>query len=144
MDIVSKDVRSRMMAGIRGKNTSPEIRVRKLLHSQGFRFRLHCRQLPGTPDIVLHRYRVSIFVNGCFWHRHQGCRFATTPKTRHDFWIEKFRQNIERDRKNREQLISAGWRVIELWECGLRGPDSDLEWLSKTIKDSTDKYISWP
>lgn len=144
MDIVSREVRSRMMAGIRSSDTLPEMKVRKLLHRQGFRYRLHQRNLPGKPDVVLPRHRVCIFVHGCFWHRHPGCRFATIPKTREVFWQTKFDQNVKRDIKNREELLRSGWRVIELWECGIRGPEAGMNWLLDTIQDSTQKYVSWP
>ncbi|WP_339438482.1 MULTISPECIES: very short patch repair endonuclease [unclassified Pseudomonas] len=144
MDIVSREVRSRMMAGIRGSDTLPEMKVRKLLHRQGFRYRLHQRNLPGKPDVVLPHYRVCIFVHGCFWHRHPGCRYATIPKTREDFWQTKFDQNVKRDIRNRDELLRSGWRVIELWECGIRGPDAGMNWLLETIPDCTQKYVSWP
>ncbi|MFV3415503.1 very short patch repair endonuclease [Pseudomonas sp. NY15436] len=144
MDIVSREVRSRMMAGIRGSDTLPEMKVRKLLHRQGFRYRLHQRNLPGKPDVVLSRYRVCIFVHGCFWHRHPGCRYATTPKTHEDFWQTKFDQNVKRDLRNRDELLRLGWRVIELWECGIRGPEAEMNWLLETIPDCNQKYVSWP
>ncbi|WP_258909116.1 very short patch repair endonuclease [Pseudomonas putida] len=144
MDIVSKEVRSRMMAGIRGSHTSPEIKVRRLLHRHGFRFRLHGKKLPGKPDLVLPRYRVCIFVHGCFWHRHPGCRYATTPKTRAEFWQHKFDQNMSRDNKVKNELLASGWRVIELWECGIRGPESELDWLFEAIRDCNQKSLSWP
>ncbi|OMG63327.1 very short patch repair endonuclease [Stutzerimonas balearica] len=144
MDIVSKEVRSRMMAGIRGSNTSPEMKVRRMLHRQGFRYRLHQKNLPGRPDLVLPRYRLCIFVHGCFWHRHPGCRYATTPRTRHDFWQAKFEQNVSRDTRIRRELLALGWRVIELWECGIRGPESGMDWLSEAIRDCNQKSLSWP
>ena len=122
-DIVDKQTRSRMMAGIRGKNTTPEIRLRKALHSMGFRFRLHDRRLPGRPDIVLPRFKVAIEVHGCFWHRHEGCHLTTTPTTRREFWIEKFAVNVARDQRNREQLQAMGWRTAVVWECWLRSKD---------------------
>lgn len=105
------------MARIGPKNTKPEILVRRALHRLGFRFRLHRRDLPGRPDIVLPKYRTAIFVHGCFWHRHPGCRRTTTPKTREDFWRSKFEANILRDRKATEALENAGWNVMVLWEC---------------------------
>ncbi|WP_460053414.1 very short patch repair endonuclease [Pseudomonas sp. H1_A05] len=108
------------MRAVRRANTKPELIVRKALHAQGLRFRIHQRSLPGTPDIVLARHRTVIFVHGCFWHRHQNCRYASTPKTRQDFWLEKFRANIARDRKNEAQLVELGWRVIIVWECETR------------------------
>jgi DNA mismatch endonuclease (patch repair protein) len=144
MDIVSKEVRSQMMAAIRSKNTSPEIRVRKLLHRNGFRYRLHPSELPGKPDIILPRYRVCIFVQGCFWHRHPGCKYSTTPKTREDFWATKFDQNSARDHRNQGELLRRGWRVIEIWECGIRKPHEELQWLIEVIPDSSQRYISWP
>lgn len=144
MDIVSKEVRSRMMAGIRGSNTAPEMKVRKLLHRHGFRFRLHSTVLPGRPDVVLPRYRVCIFIHGCFWHRHPGCRYATTPRSREDFWRLKFEQNVKRDTRNRTELIKQGWRVFELWECGIRKPDVEMEWLFDAIPNFNREFISWP
>lgn len=112
--------RSRNMAAIRGRNTSPELKVRSLLHSLGFRFRLHRRDLPGSPDIVLPRHRTIVFVHGCFWHRHSGCRYSTNPKTRADFWAGKFEQNVDRDHRQQQQLREMGWSVIVVWECELR------------------------
>jgi DNA mismatch endonuclease (patch repair protein) len=109
-----------MMSGIRGKNTRPEVRLRRELHAMGFRFRLHDRRLPGRPDIVLPKWRVAIEVHGCFWHRHEGCRYATTPATRPEFWQEKFATNVARDLRTREKLQDAGWRTAIVWECGLR------------------------
>ena len=109
-----------MMAGIRSKHTRPERELRKALHARGFRFRLHVRTLPGAPDIVLPRWRVAVLVQGCFWHRHSGCRYATNPATRPDFWESKFRANVERDERNHRALLDAGWRVAIVWECALR------------------------
>ena len=144
MDVVSKEVRSRMMAGIRGSNTMPEMKVRKLLHSHGFRYRLHLRQLPGRPDVVLPRYRLCLFIHGCFWHRHPGCPYATNPKSREDFWRAKFEQNVKRDIRNRNELLQQGWRVFELWECGIRRPEAEIQWLLKAVPDCEQRYISWP
>lgn len=115
--------RSALMAKIRGKNTRPEIVVRKALHALGKRFRLHRRDLPGRPDIVLPRHRLAIFVHGCFWHRHPGCRLASTPKTRVAFWTDKFAANVARDRRNVERLEGLGWRVATVWECETRDAD---------------------
>ena len=133
-DIVDKATRSRMMAGIGGKNTRPEMAVRRALHARGFRFRLHVASLPGKPDIVLAKHRAAIFVHGCFWHRHDGCRFATTPATRPDFWLQKFGQNVLRDHRNEVALRHQGWRTAVVWECEIRsGPDviSELvDWIS--------------
>lgn len=144
MDIVSREVRSRMMSSIRGKDTRPEMKVRRLLHAQGFRYRLHVGHLAGSPDIVLPKYKVCIFVQGCFWHRHEGCRYSTVPATRPEFWQQKFRHNVERDARSREQLLKNGWRVIELWECGLRTPAPDLAWLYEFIRDPKLPFIAWP
>lgn len=120
-DIVDAPTRSRMMAGIRGKNTRPELALRSALHRLGFRFRLHRKDLPGRPDIVLPARRVVVFVNGCFWHRHAGCRYCTVPATRPEFWASKFAANVERDRRNEDALAASGWRVAVVWECALRG-----------------------
>lgn len=119
MDVMTPEQRSRNMSRIRGKDTKPELLLRSMLHAAGFRFRLHHTGLPGRPDIVLPRYRTAIFVHGCFWHRHSGCRYATKPKTRQDFWEEKFRATIARDIENVKQLHLAGWQVITVWECEL-------------------------
>lgn len=116
-DIVSKEKRSLMMSGIRAKNTTPEIAVRRLLHRLGCRFRLHRKDLPGCPDIVLPKYRIVILVHGCFWHQHQGCRFAYIPKSRQEFWAKKFSENQARDTLIVAQLEALEWNVIVVWEC---------------------------
>lgn len=118
-DVVSPEVRSRMMAAIGRKNTNPEMVVRKALHAAGFRFRLDVRTLPGSPDIVLPRWRTAIFVHGCFWHRHPGCARATTPATRPEFWQGKFDKNVERDARAQQALHETGWKVAVVWECAL-------------------------
>jgi DNA mismatch endonuclease (patch repair protein) len=107
------------MAGIGGKDTKPELALRRALHARGFRYRIHDKRLPGRPDIVLPKYRAVIFVHGCFWHRHADCRYAATPKTRPELWVEKFRGNMERDARNLRALQDAGWRTAVLWECAL-------------------------
>lgn len=114
------------MSGIRSRNTRPEITLRKALHSRGFRFRLHGRGLPGSPDLVFPKYRAVIFVHGCFWHRHPGCSFATTPSTRPAFWEEKFRQNIERDARTLDAIHREGWDALVIWECELKPQALDL------------------
>jgi DNA mismatch endonuclease, patch repair protein len=119
-DIVDHQTRSRMMSGIRGKNTKPEVMLRQALHARGFRFRLHSGKVPGRPDLVLPRYRAVVFVHGCFWHRHEGCRYATTPSTRPEFWQAKFEANVARDRAVHLALVASGWRVATVWECALR------------------------
>ena len=123
--------RSRNMSAIKSKNTKPEITVRKLLHSMGYRFRLHRKDLPGSPDIVLPKYKTVIFVHGCFWHRHKNCKYASTPKTRQEFWEAKFRENINRDKLNQENLSSKGWKIIIVWECEIKDKDFDLNRLFK-------------
>jgi DNA mismatch endonuclease (patch repair protein) len=117
-------LRSRNMAAIRGKDTAPEIAVRKMLHGMGLRFRLHRKDLPGRPDIVLSKYRTVVLVHGCFWHRHVGCPYTTAPKTRTEFWRAKFEANIARDRLNRAELERLDWRVLVVWECELRDPET--------------------
>lgn len=120
MDVVDPAKRSKMMAGIKSKNTRPEIIVRKFLHARGFRYRLHTRKLPGSPDIVLPKYKAAIFVHGCFWHRHAHCKYATSPSTNTDRWILKFKDNVERDLRKQAALRALGWNVIVVWECELR------------------------
>ena len=112
------------MSRIRGRDTKPELLVRSLLHRLGYRFRLHRRDLPGTPDIVLPKYQTVIFVHGCFWHRHPGCHYAYTPKSRVHFWKKKFAANVHRDAKTRRALEQAGWQVLVVWECELRNMDA--------------------
>lgn len=105
------------MRRVRQRDTDPELVVRRVAHALGYRFRLHRRDLPGTPDIVFPKYRAALFVHGCFWHRHQGCARATMPKTRCDYWLPKFEANVERDRRTAAALAQAGWRVAVIWEC---------------------------
>ena len=119
------------MSAIKSKNTKPEIKVRKVLHSMGYRFRLHSKDLPGSPDIVLPKYKTVIFVHGCFWHRHHNCKYASTPKTRQEFWNKKFNENINRDKINQENLSSKGWKIIIVWECEIKDKDFDLNRLFK-------------
>jgi DNA mismatch endonuclease Vsr len=111
--------RRALMQRVRRRDTAPEMGVRRLLHRLGYRYRLHRRDLPGSPDIVFPARRKVLFVHGCFWHRHPGCRLATFPKTRREFWGEKFTQNVERDRRKVEELRSAGWAVCVVWQCEL-------------------------
>ncbi len=119
-DVFDRATRSRVMATIRSRDTSPERVLRSYLHKQGFRFTLHAAQLPGRPDIVLPRHRVALFVHGCFWHRHAGCVLAATPTSNKAFWQRKFRGNVARDQRQLAALKSAGWRVGVFWECGAR------------------------
>lgn len=120
-DIVSPAVRSRMMAGIRGKNTKPELAIRSALHALGFRYRLHRKDLPGRPDIVFPKYRAVVMVHGCFWHGHD-CNLFRWPTTREDFWRTKIGRNMERDRMQHAALVAAGWRIGTIWECAVKGP----------------------
>jgi DNA mismatch endonuclease, patch repair protein len=117
VDVVDRATRSRMMSGIRGKHTKPELKVRSFLHREGMRFRLHARNMPGRPDIVLPRYRTVIFVHGCFWHQHDGCRYAATPSSNVEFWSRKLARNVERDQAHSRALASSGWKVLVVWEC---------------------------
>lgn len=116
-DVVDPATRSRMMAGIKRSHTAPELLVRSYLHRAGLRFRLHRGGLAGTPDIVLPTHRAVVFVHGCFWHRHAGCRFATTPQTRQEFWMSKFSRNVERDLRQQHKLQQDGWQVFVVWGC---------------------------
>ena len=140
-DIVDQATRSRMMAGIGGRNTRPELTLRRALHARGLRYRLHDRKLPGTPDLVFRQFGAVCFVHGCFWHRHAGCPYTTIPATRPEFWRAKFDSNTERDRRNRHSLLQAGWRVAIVWECALRkgiepGIALELEqWLRGTERE---------
>jgi len=117
-DVVDRATRSRMMSGIRGKDTKPELIVRKYLHGVGLRYRLH-GDLPGKPDLVFPRYHTVVFVHGCFWHRHEGCRHATTPASNTAFWQKKFEANVRRDRYVQKELTELGWRVLVVWACEL-------------------------
>jgi DNA mismatch endonuclease, patch repair protein len=126
--------RSWNMSRIRSKNTRPELRVRSIMHRLGYRFRLHGQKLPGTPDLVLARQRTVVFVHGCFWHRHSGCRLAYNPKSRIDFWRAKFEANVRRDRSVRRQLRKVGWRVVTVWECELADPEKLARRLQRVIK----------
>lgn len=130
MDTISKERRSWNMSRIGSKNTKPELLVRSVLHRVGYRFRIHAKNLPGRPDIVLARRHVVIFVNGCFWHRHTDCKFAYMPKSRVAFWNKKFRENVERDRLRVDALRKQGWHVHVIWECETR----DLARLEKRIR----------
>ena len=120
MDIFNPKKRSEIMSGIKSKNTKPEVEVRKWLHSEGFRFRIHKRDLPGCPDIVLKKHNTIILVNGCFFHHHQNCKLAYVPKTRTEWWLAKFSDNKKRDEKNIWGLRELGWEVLVIWECQVR------------------------
>ncbi len=134
VDVVDPATRSRMMSGIRGADTQPEIVLRKALHRNGFRYRLHAAKLPGRPDIVLASRRAAIFVHGCFWHRHKGCHWCTTPASNVEFWRTKFERNVERDKEAIEALRALAWRTGVIWECSLRKPYAEC---------TTDQVEDW-
>lgn len=134
VDIVDSATRSRMMSGIRGRNTKPEILIRSLLHRHGFRFRLHVSDLPGKPDIVLPRYHAIIFVHGCFWHGHD-CSLFKWARTRPDFWREKIGRNQANDNRVKAALLADGWRVGIVWECALRGAGKNIEGVAQGLAD---------
>ena len=119
-DIVNSQRRSELMASVRGRDTAPELAVRRIAHRMGLRFRLHRNDLPGRPDLVFPKHRLAVFVHGCFWHRHEGCRHASTPKSRAAFWTEKFAANVERDARQEAALQTLGWRVLVIWQCEIR------------------------
>lgn len=133
-DIVDAATRSRMMRGIRSRDTKPEILLRRMLHAAGLRFRLHAANVPGKPDIVFPSRKAAIFVHGCFWHRHSGCRWSSTPSSNVDFWLAKFRRNVERDAEVRAQLHLAGWRIATVWECSLN---------EATRADVAESVVDW-
>lgn len=134
MDTVDTATRSKMMSAIRNKDTGPEMIVRRFLHGRGYRYRLHRKDLAGKPDIVIPRLKVCIFVHGCFWHRHPGCPYATTPKTRTEFWNEKFQKNVARDLANIAALEAAGWDVLIVWECQLKKDVETLDRLERKLR----------
>ncbi len=119
-DVHSKEVRSYNMSRIKGKNTKPEMLVRRFLHAHGFRYKLHDKTLPGKPDIVLPKYKTVIFIHGCFWHGHEGCKYYVVPKTRTEWWLNKINGNIANDEKAIKALKEEGWKIIMLWECDLK------------------------
>ena len=132
MDVVDSATRSRMMSGIRGSNTTLEVRIRSALHRQGFRYRLHVRNLPGKPDMVFPRHNAVIFVHGCFWHGHD-CPLFKWPSTRPEFWRNKIGRNQDNDQRVRTALVADGWRVGVVWECAIRGAGKDLEIIAKRL-----------
>ncbi|MBX2950768.1 MAG: DNA mismatch endonuclease Vsr [Crocinitomicaceae bacterium] len=136
VDKVSKERRSEIMSSVRGKDTKPELIVRQFLFSEGFKYRLHDKKLPGKPDIKLTKYKTVIFINGCFWHGHTNCKIYVMPKTNKKFWQEKIDKNVARDEKNIAELKSLGWNVILLWECELKKTRRE-----NTFKDLIDKIL---
>lgn len=136
-DVMTPKQRSRCMAAVKGKDTKPEMIVRKYLFSRGMRFRVQVRKLPGNPDIVLPKYNTAIFVNGCFWHRHEGCKYFRLPKSNVEFWKEKIERNIERDKESMQALFDLGWKVVRVWECELRNKANREETLNKIYTSIT-------
>lgn len=136
-DVLSKEQRSKCMSHIRSKDTKPEVLVRRFLFAHGFRFRLHRKNLPGKPDIVLSKYKTVIFINGCFWHGHQDCKYSTIPETNREFWENKISGNIQRDKETYSRLVKLGWNVIEIWQCQLKPKTRDhtLQNLITELKD---------
>lgn len=125
-DVHNKATRSYNMSRIKGKNTKPEMMVRKFLFSKGFRYRLHDKKLPGKPDIVLPKYKTVIFINGCFWHGHEGCRYYVVPKTRTEWWIDKINRNKQLDSENYNKLLQLKWKIIYIFECELKKDNKDI------------------
>jgi DNA mismatch endonuclease, patch repair protein len=136
-DTLSPEERSARMALVRGKNTRPEVAVRKAMTALGYTYRLHRRDLPGSPDLVLPKFKTVIFVHGCFWHRHPGCDRTRQPKSRRGFWLRKFRENVERDRRGRAALRRAGWATVIVWECQTEDPERLIRILSRSIRRSS-------
>lgn len=136
VDNLTAERRSWLMSRVNGKNTSPEMRVRRVAHSLGFRYRLHRKDLPGTPDLVFPKRRIALFVHGCFWHRHPGCKKASTPKTRTDYWNAKFTSNVSRDVSVIKKLNGLGWTVSVIWECQTK----DDEFLSELFMNMKSQY----
>lgn len=144
VDIFDSLTRSRIMAGIKSKNTKPELLIRSLLHKRGFRFRLHVKDLPGKPDIVLPKYKAVIFVNGCFWHGHKNCHLFKLPSTRTEFWQVKILKNQINDAKSIKTLLNKNWKVCIVWGCSIRGPKKDLNKVINNISEwllSTESFI---
>lgn len=140
----SKEVRSYNMSRIRSKNTKPEEMVRKYLFGQGFRYRKNDARLPGKPDVVLPKYRTVVFVNGCFWHKHEGCRYFVWPKSNEEFWKKKIMSNVQRDMCNYQLLVQSGWKVITVWECQLKKNNcrETLEQLVSAIRDPSAEEVT--
>lgn len=124
-DVLTKEQRHRCMSNVRSKNTKPEIMVRKFLFSNGYRYRVNRKDLPGKPDIVLPKYKTVVFINGCFWHGHENCKYATIPVSNHEFWLSKINGNIERDKLTREKLSRMGWKIVDIWQCQLKSHERE-------------------
>ena len=142
MDQLSSKSRSALMRSVRQRNTTPELRVRSAAHRLGYRYRLHRADLPGTPDVVFPSRRLCLFVHGCFWHHHQGCRYATMPKSRVEYWDKKFQENIKRDNRNRSTLADLRWTTVVIWECETRNPKQLEMLLVKLLNGRTNNRTS--
>lgn len=142
VDVLTKKHRSWNMGRVRGKDTKPELLVRSVLHRNGYRFRLHAKGLPGKPDIVLAKHHTVVFVHGCFWHRHKRCPDATVPKSRTEFWVQKFADNVKRDAKNQTVLRKLGWTILIVWECETTKPDRLAIRLRREIDESSNKLFT--
>lgn len=136
-DTVDREKRSEIMSRVGSRDTKPELVVRHIAHGLGFRFRLHRKDLPGRPDIVFPRYRSVIFVHGCFWHRHPSCKYASSPKTRVEYWEDKFRSNVARDARNETLLRDLGWRVMVIWECETKDREAVAERISSYLEQAS-------
>lgn len=132
------------MASIKSKDTKPELLIRRFLFKSGFRYRLHVANLPGKPDLVLSKYKLVIFVHGCFWHRHKGCKLTYVPKSNVEQWLNKFNDNVRRDTNQVHQLINSGWKILIIWECALRKNEINLAWLPDYIRKGPYEYREWP
>lgn len=134
-DIMTKEERSALMSKIKGKNTKPEMIVRKYLFARGFRYRLHDKYLPGSPDIVLPKYKTAVFIHGCFWHGHSGCRKARLPSSNIDYWEKKIHENLERDRKKIASMEEAGWHVLVVWQCDIDNKTRREKYLDEIVEE---------
>ncbi|WP_136067111.1 very short patch repair endonuclease [Modicisalibacter radicis] len=143
VDHVDSSTRSKIMASVGWKNTEPELALRRYLHARGYRFRLHRKDLPGKPDLVLPKHQLAIFVHGCYWHRHPGCHYASTPKSNLGFWEDKFEKNIDRDRRQQQELIDLGWKVLIIWQCGLRLCRDEMDVIDSLVGNNS-LYNEWP
>lgn len=135
VDTLSPEERSERMSRVRGKDSAPEMRLRRIVHGSGFRYRLHVKNLPGSPDMVFPKRKAVVFMHGCFWHRHEGCKLARLPKSRLGFWVEKLEANRQRDKRNQGLLMEMGWRVLVVWECQLRDTVAISRTVTEFLKD---------
>lgn len=142
MDIITAEQRSRNMAAIRSGNTRPELYLRKLLFSMGYRYSINSKKVPGHPDIYLRKYNTAVFINGCFWHRHEGCKYSYMPKSRVEFWQKKFEMNIRRDRVVKSELQDANVKCLVIWECSIKKMRKNPEFCSEILNIITDFFNS--